>query len=102
VGYRLARFDSATGGLDLDHLGSLIDARTKLVCVTGASDFLGTRTPLAAIRALADESGYVQPGGERGSRLLVDGYALPVIARCYMEAHGSGLSDHAAILAAWG
>ena len=36
------------------HLASLIDARTKLVCCTGASNFLGTKNPLAAIRALAD------------------------------------------------
>ena len=72
---RLARFDPVTGELDLDHLASLIDARTKLVCCTGASNFLGTRTPLAAVRALADASGYPQPDGERRSRLLVDARA---------------------------
>ena len=66
VHYRLARFDPGTGELDLEHLASLIDARTKLVCCTGASNFLGTRSPLAAVRALADASGYRQPGGERG------------------------------------
>ena len=73
---RLARFDPASGELDLDHLASLIDARTKLVCCTGASNFLGTRNPLNVVRALADESGYVQPNGERRSRLLVDGAQL--------------------------
>jgi cysteine desulfurase/selenocysteine lyase len=73
---RLARFDPASGELDLDHLASLIDARTKLVCCTGASNFLGTRNPLNVIRALADGSGYVQPNGERRSRLLVDGAQL--------------------------
>ena len=76
VDYRLARFDPATGELDLDHLASLIDARTKLVCCTGASNFLGTKTPLAAVRALADASGYVQPDGEQRSYLLVDGAQL--------------------------
>ena len=76
VDYRLARFDPRTGELDLDHLASLIDARTKLVCCTGASNFLGTRNPLGAIRALADTSGYVQPGGEQRSYLLVDGAQL--------------------------
>jgi cysteine desulfurase/selenocysteine lyase len=76
VDYRLARFDPVTGALDLDHLASLIDPRTKLVCCTGASNFLGTRTPLAAVRALADASGYAQPGGERRSYLLVDGAQL--------------------------
>ena len=73
---RLARFDPGTGELDLDHLASLIDARTKLVCCTGASNFLGTRTPLAAVRALADASGYPQPDGERRSYLLVDAAQL--------------------------
>src|SRR5215475_916257 len=73
---RLARFKPDTGELDLDHLSSLIDSRTKLVCCTGASNFLGTRPPLAAVRALADASGYSQPGGERRSYLLVDAAQL--------------------------
>ena len=73
---RLARFDPDTGELDLDHLASLIDHRTKLVCCTGASNFLGTRNPLPAVRALADGSGYQQPNGERRSHLLVDGAQL--------------------------
>jgi cysteine desulfurase/selenocysteine lyase len=46
------------------------------VCCTGASNFLGTRTPLATVRALADASGYPQPDGERRSYLLVDGAQL--------------------------
>ena len=73
---RLARFDPVTGELDLDHLASLIDERTKLVCCTGASNFLGTRNPLPAIRALANASGYPQPSGERRSHLLIDGAQL--------------------------
>jgi len=76
VDYRLARFDPVTGQLDLDHLASLIDARTKLVCCTGASNFLGTRPDLGAVRALADASGYRQPSGQRRSYLLVDGAQL--------------------------
>ena len=76
VQYRLARFDPATGELDLEHLASLIDDRTKLVCCTGASNFFGTKTPLPVIRALARHSGYRQPGGDRGSLLLVDGAQL--------------------------
>lgn len=76
VQYRLARFDPATGELDLNHLASLIDERTKLVCCTGASNFFGTKNPLDAVRALADRSGYRQPTGERRSYLLVDGAQL--------------------------
>ncbi|HEY6502319.1 MAG TPA: aminotransferase class V-fold PLP-dependent enzyme [Streptosporangiaceae bacterium] len=73
---RLARFDPVTGELDLAHLAALIDSRTKLVACTGASNFLGTRTPLPAIRALASTSGYRQPDGERRSHLLVDAAQL--------------------------
>jgi len=73
---RLARFDRARGELDLDHLATLVDARTKLLACTGASNFLGTKVPLGTVRAIAAASGYAQPGGERGSRLLVDGAQL--------------------------
>ena len=73
---RLARFDPVTGDLDVAHLASLIDARTKLVCCTGASNFLGSRTPLATVRAIAGASGYRQPNGERRSYLLVDAAQL--------------------------
>jgi cysteine desulfurase / selenocysteine lyase len=76
VDCRLARFDPVTGELDLEHLASLIDARTKLVCCTGASNFLGTRPPLGVVRRLAGASGYVQPSGERRSHLLVDAAQL--------------------------
>ena len=73
---RLARFDVVTGALDMAHLASLIDARTKLVCCTGASNFMGSKPPIAVVRALAGASGYVQPDGERRSYLLVDGAQL--------------------------
>ena len=76
VEYRLARFDPDSGQLDLEHLASLIDERTKLVCCTGASNFLGTRNPISAVRALADSSGYRQPTGERRSYLLIDAAQL--------------------------
>ena len=66
----------ATGELDLEHLASLIDERTKLVCCTGASNFFGTKNPLPAIRTLANSSGYSQPSGERRSYLLIDGAQL--------------------------
>jgi len=76
VDYRIARFDVDTGELDLDHLRSLIDDRTKLVCCTGASNFLGTKNDLAAVRELSSRSGYEQPDGRSGSYLLVDGAQL--------------------------
>lgn len=76
VGLRLARFHPTSGELDLDHLASLIDRRTKLVCCSGASNFLGTRNPIASVRQIAGGSGYVQPNGEQRSYLLVDGAQL--------------------------
>jgi cysteine desulfurase/selenocysteine lyase len=76
VEYRIARFDPETGALDLSHLASLIDERTKLVCCTGASNFLGTRNPIPVVRTLASASGYIQPDGRSGSYLLVDGAQL--------------------------
>ena len=53
-----------------------MDERTKLVCCTGASNFLGTKPDLAQVREIADGSGYPQPDGELRSRLLVDGAQL--------------------------
>src|SRR3954470_12301722 len=73
---RVARFDHATGRLDLDHLARLVDDRTKLVGCTGASNFLGTKPPLRLVRAIADASGYRQPTGEQRSLLLVDAAQL--------------------------
>src|ERR1041384_1139739 len=90
VEYRLARLDPGTGELDLDHLASLIDARTKLVCCTGASNFLGTRIRLPAVRALADGSGYRQPGGERRSYLLVD--AAQLVPGSFGDVQGLGVA----------
>ena len=88
AGDAAARFDPVSGELDLEHLASLIDARTKLVCCTGASNFLGTRTPLAAVRALADASGYYQPNGERRSWLLIDGAQL--VPGSFTDVHALG------------
>lgn len=73
VEYRLARFDPVTGRLDLEHLASLVDSRTKLICCTGASNLLGVKPDLAAVGRIARASGYPQPNGERRSLLLVDG-----------------------------
>ena len=75
VELRLARFDAA-GNLDLEHLASLVDDRTKLVCCTGASNFFGSKPDLAAVRRIADAGGYRQPTGERRALLLVDGAQL--------------------------
>jgi cysteine desulfurase / selenocysteine lyase len=73
---RVARFDHDTGQLDLAHLASLVDARTKLVCCTGASNFFGVTPPLPAVRRIAHASGYQQPDSRSGSLMLVDAAQL--------------------------
>ena len=70
---RIVNFDKETGELDLEHLKSLVDQKTKLVCCTGASNFLGTINPIKKIKEIADSSGYVQPNGDKRSYLLIDG-----------------------------
>ena len=72
---RLVRFD-AQGRLDLDHLSELVDARTKLVSVSGASNFFGTKNPLNIVREIARSSRYQQPSGKSGSLFVVDGAQL--------------------------
>jgi cysteine desulfurase/selenocysteine lyase len=73
---RLVKFNKDTGELDLDHLKSLVDNRTKIVCCTGASNFLGIKTPIKKIREIANNSGYIQPSGQKKSYLLIDGAQL--------------------------
>jgi cysteine desulfurase/selenocysteine lyase len=76
VELRLARFDHQTGTLDLDHLSRLVDSRTKIICCSGASNFLGSKPPIDRLRQIADASGYAQPDGSRRSLLLIDGAQL--------------------------
>jgi cysteine desulfurase/selenocysteine lyase len=76
VEYRLVNLDQQTGELDLEHMASLVDSKTKLVCASGASNFFGTKNPISKIRAIANASGYEQPTGERRSYLLIDGAQL--------------------------
>lgn len=70
---RLTKFDKETGELDLAHLKSLVNERTKLICCVGVSNFLGTKTPIEKIKEFACSSGYTQPNGEKKSYLLIDG-----------------------------
>jgi cysteine desulfurase / selenocysteine lyase len=76
VEYRIVNFSKETGELDLTHMAQLIDNRTKLVCCTGASNFLGVKNPVEVIRELTLKSGYTHPNGRSGSYFLVDGAQL--------------------------
>ena len=88
---RLVPFDPDTGELDLAQLAAQVDDRTKLVCCTGASNFLGTKTPLDSVRRIAAESGYRQPDGDRRSRVLIDGAQLVPSYICRRPGHGRRL-----------
>ncbi len=54
---RFTRLNIEEGTLDLDHLGSLINGRTRVVTVSGASNVLGTKTPLKEVSKMAAEAG---------------------------------------------
>ena len=47
---RFAAFDPATGELTADDVAAVLSDRTRLVALTGASNLIGTRPPLAADR----------------------------------------------------
>ena len=89
VEYRIAKYDKITGELDLDHLKSLVDNKTKIVCCTGASNFLGTINPIKKIKAISDASGYVQPNGEKRSYLLIDG--AQVVPNIFVDVNELGV-----------
>ncbi|MFA6272586.1 MAG: aminotransferase class V-fold PLP-dependent enzyme [Patescibacteria group bacterium] len=86
---RIAKFDKETGQLDLEHLKSIVDEKTKLICCAGASNFLGTKNPVKEIRAIADASGYNQPNGEKKSYLLIDGAQM--VPNVFIDVKESGV-----------
>jgi cysteine desulfurase / selenocysteine lyase len=64
------------GRLDLDHLSTLLSAKTKVVAVTHVSNALGTITPLAEVvrivRAKAPNAIIVVDGAQSAPHLTVD------------------------------
>ena len=55
-GVRFAKFDTGTFGLDLDDVQSRIDRNTKVVAVSAASNFTGTRSPLPELARMAHDA----------------------------------------------
>ncbi len=61
------------GMLDLDHLARLVDARTRIVAVTYASNGLGSVVPIESVVRLARRHGTPRPGVRmRGALVVVD------------------------------
>ena len=97
---RWAAFDPATGELTADDVAEVLTARTKLVAVTGASNLIGTRPPVAEIAALVHGA---------GALLAVDGVHLTAHATDDVRALGADfftcspykfLGPHCGVLAA--
>lgn len=76
VDLRIVDFDHRTGDLDMKQLADLVDERTKLVAVTGASNFMAVKPDIKKIAKIAHQSNYSQPNGMNGSYILVDGAQL--------------------------
>jgi cysteine desulfurase family protein (TIGR01976 family) len=97
---RWAAFDPATGELTADDVAEVLTGRTRLVAVTGASNLIGTRPPIAEIAALAHGA---------GALLAVDGVHLTAHAAIDVRALGADfftcspykfLGPHCGVLAA--
>ena len=93
-------FDPATGELTADDVADVLTDRTGLVAVTGASNLIGTRPPVAEIAALAHRT---------GALLAVDGVHLTAHAPVDVAALGADfftcspykfLGPHCGVLAA--
>jgi cysteine desulfurase family protein (TIGR01976 family) len=54
---RFAKFNPNDGQLDVSHLASLLDERTRVVSLAGVSNVLGSKTPVAQVFKLAKEVG---------------------------------------------
>jgi cysteine desulfurase family protein (TIGR01976 family) len=97
---RWIEFDPATGELTPDDVAEVLTDRTRLVAVTGASNLIGTRPPLAEIARLVHDA---------GALLAVDGVHLTAHAPVDVAALGADfftcspykfLGPHCGVLAA--
>src|SRR4051812_1736901 len=79
---RWAAFDPATGELTADDVAEVLTERTRLVAVTGASNLIGTRPPVAEIAARVHEA---------GALLAVDGVHLTAHVPVDVAALGADL-----------
>src|ERR687890_736885 len=79
---RWAAFDPATGELTADDVAEVLTDRTRLVAVTGASNLIGTRPPVAAIAERVHAA---------GALLAVDGVHLTAHAPVDVRELGADL-----------
>lgn len=100
VTVRWIDFDPATGEVDPDSVAQAITPRTRLVAVTGASNLIGTRPPVAEIAAAAHAVGALVwvDGVHHAAHSFVDVAALG--ADVYVCSPYKFLGPHCAVLAA--
>ena len=53
---RLAKLSGEDGNIDISHLASLVDSRTKLIAVTAENNLLGNKTDLDEVSKIAKEN----------------------------------------------
>jgi cysteine desulfurase family protein (TIGR01976 family) len=107
---RWVDFDPATTELGVDDVARVLSGRTRLVAVTGASNLVGTRPPIAEIVALVHGAGGEWGDAGRGRALcVVDGVHLTAHAAVDVTALGADvylcspykfLGPHCGVLAA--
>lgn len=100
VTVRWIDFDPATGEVDPDSVAQAITPRTRLVAVTGASNLIGTRPPVAEIAVAAHAVGALVwvDGVHHAAHSFVDVAALG--ADVYVCSPYKFLGPHCAVLAA--
>ena len=97
---RWADFDPSTTELTADDVAAVVSERTRVVAVTGASNLVGTRPPVASIAALAHGAGAlaVVDGVHLTAHVPVDVTALG--ADVYLCSPYKFLGPHCGVLAA--
>jgi selenocysteine lyase/cysteine desulfurase len=76
---RLANIIREDGAVDLNHLGSLVNKRTKLIAITAESNLLGNKVDIKEVSKIAKES---------DSLLMVDG--VHFAPQCYSDMRDLG------------
>jgi selenocysteine lyase/cysteine desulfurase len=107
---RWVDFDPATTELGVDDVAAVLSGRTRVVAVTGASNLVGTRPPIAEIVAVVHAAGGERSDGGRGRAVcVVDGVHLTAHAAVDVAALGADvylcspykfLGPHCGVLAA--
>ena len=103
-------FDPATTELGVDDVAAVLSERTRVVAITGASNLVGTRPPIAAIAAAVHGAGGGRSaGGFDRALCVVDGVHLTAHAAVDLVALGADvflcspykfLGPHCGVLAA--